>query len=174
MLIEADKSALLLIDVQTKLIPTIEYGDSFIENCAWVLNLAKELAIPSFAVEHYPSGLGNTTSELAGFFDTIPAKTLFSAHETIHIPSELSQVVIIGMEVHVCVLQTVSHLLNLGKKVFVVADAIASANLFDAQLGIERMRFWGAEIVTKQMLFFEWLRDAKHPQFKTLSKQFLK
>lgn len=180
MLIAADKSRLLIIDVQEKLAPTIHEGERVIANCAWLAKLAHKLEVPVVASEQYPKGLGPTVPQLKALVasDGIAHKVHFScvaADCLKDLPgAERNQIIVAGMEAHVCVLQTAFDLHHAGHEVFVVADAISSRSPHDAALGIERMRGAGIPIVTREMVFFEWLRQAGTQRFKELSAEFLK
>jgi nicotinamidase-related amidase len=179
MLIAAGKSRLLIVDVQEKLVPTIHEGARVIENCAWLAKLAQRLDVPVIASEQYAKGLGPTVAQLKELLpeDGIGHKVHFScvaADCLKDLPgAERDQVIVAGIEAHVCVLQTAFDLHRSGNEVFVVADAISSRNPQDAAMGIERMRGAGIPIVTREMVFFEWLRQAGTQRFKELSAEFL-
>lgn len=180
MLLNAEQSCFVLVDVQEKLIPTIYQHQNLIANCEWLLNLCNQLKVPVFISEQYPQGLGSTVPTLKNLVNEnyYSAKTTFSCAadeaclEKINSLNK-SQVVMAGIEAHVCVLQSAIDLSARGKQVFVVSDAIASRNLFDKEMALQRMRAAGIQIVTKEMVLFEWLRHSRHPKFKELSKMFL-
>ena len=181
MLIKAENSCLLIIDIQQKLTPHVRKYQQLISNTQWLMKLARELDIPLLISEQYPSGLGNTIDEIkemARDADVID-KVHFSccADETCNSRiNALSkdQVIIAGIEAHVCVLQTALDLLSQGKQVFVVADCISSRSETDQLLAIERLRKEGVVIVSKEMVFFEWVHQAGTVRFKALSREFLK
>ena len=85
-------------------------------------------------------------------------------------PAGVSQIVVAGCEAHVCVLQTVLSLLPSGHRVLMVADAVGSRDPADRAAAIDRARQHGAEIVTSEMVLFEWLRDSQHPKFREVQK----
>lgn len=178
MLIAAEKSRLLIVDVQAKLVPSIHEGSRVVENCAWLARLAHRLHVPVIASEQYAKGLGPTVPELKAL---VPEASRHKVHFSCvagecldNLPGgDRDQFIVTGMEAHVCVLQTALDLHQSGKQVFVVADAVSSRNPRDAELGIERMRGAGIPIVTREMVFFEWLRQAGTAQFKDLSAEFL-
>ncbi|MGE3919816.1 MAG: hydrolase [Gammaproteobacteria bacterium] len=178
-MLEHAKSCLLVVDIQEKLIKSIHDYQRMLAHCEWLVELAQLLEVPIFVSEQYPKGLGTTVSVLKELLSksTMIPKTAFSCvgdaecQKAIH-ALDKPQCVVIGIEAHVCILQTVFDLLNAEKDVFVVEDAISARNVSDKMLAIERMRQMGAQIVSREMVFFEWLRDAKHPKFKELSKQF--
>ena len=181
MLINAEKSCLLLVDVQEKLAPMVHQAQTMIDNCLWLLKLAREVDIPLLVTEQYPRGLGQTLSSLKSMMieeDAID-KVHFSCAADGSCMSRLddlgrSQVIIAGIETHVCILQTAIELVERGKQVFVVVDAVSARGDLDHQTGLARMRSHGIELVTKEMVFFEWLRQAGTPRFKVLSQAFMK
>ncbi|OQW92470.1 MAG: hydrolase [Beggiatoa sp. IS2] len=180
MLIEPAHSCLLIIDVQEKLIKAISESQQVLENCAWLIQLAQTLNIPLLVSEQYPQGLGPTVLSLRPLFnpEVLMEKVHFSCVAEEHCKARLEslqrrQVIIGGIESHVCVLQTAIDLLKMGKEVFIVADAVSSRRLSDKELALARLRDVGIHIVSKEMVFFEWLHQAATPLFKQLSKQFL-
>jgi nicotinamidase-related amidase len=180
MLIAAERSRLLIVDVQQKLVPSIHEAERVIENCEWLARLARKLNVPVIASEQYAKGLGPTVPRLKALLDEegIGQKVHFScvaANCLDNLPGgDRDQFIVAGIEAHVCVLQTAFDLHHSGKDVFVVADAISSRSPEDAAVGIDRMRGAGIPIVTKEMVFFEWLRQAGTPEFKQLSAEFLR
>ncbi len=180
MLIKSTDSCLLIIDVQEKLIGAMSEPQLVLDNCAWLIQLAQTLNIPLLVSEQYPRGLGTTVSSLKPLFneEVVMEKVHFSCTAETACKIQLEkiekkQVVIAGIESHVCVLQTALGLLDMGKTVFIVADAVSSRRLSDKDLALARLRSAGVHIVSKEMVFFEWLHQAATPLFKQLSKQFL-
>ncbi len=180
MLIRAEKSALLVIDVQERLLPAIEGGEQVMQNIAWLTRIATRLGVPVMASEQYPSGLGPTVPELRAALplQTIPEKTHFSCVASgcldVFDARTRQQVVVTGIETHVCVLQTTLELKAEGNEVFVVADCVSSRRPYDRELALARMRDNGVQIVTSEMVVFEWLRQADTPLFKEISREFLR
>ena len=148
----------------------------------WLLRAANLLHVPVVATEQYPQGLGGTAPALLGLLpegaQAVSHKVHFSCAAgqcfdgAIAPPQQ--QVIVCGIEAHVCVLQTVLELLDNGRSVFVVADAIGSRNPFDRTMAIERMQRHGAQIVTREMVGFEWLRTAGTDEFRAFSKTLLR
>src|SRR5262249_49455182 len=135
---------------------------------------ARLLDIPVYATEQYPAGLGRTVAPLAAYPQAVLSKTTFSAAgapglEAL-LPAGAGEIVVAGCEAHVCVLQTVLGLVGSGRRVVVAADAIGSRDPVDAAAAIARARQHGAEIVTSEMVLFEWLRDSRHPKFREVQK----
>lgn len=181
MLINCDKSAIFLVDVQQKLLQHIHQADEIEERCAWLLNIAQLLFIPSLISEQYPKGLGPTTEKLknCALMSATIEKTQFSfAHE--HAFKSFTQqhqtehAILIGIEAHVCVLQSALDLIEQGLTVFVVADAVGSRNAYDKKIALKRMQNIGVHIVSAEMVVFEWLRCSGTAQFKTISQNYLK
>lgn len=180
MLMSAEHGSLLVIDIQDRLLRHVHGWQSLLDNAIWLVRIAKRIGVPVLASEQYPRGLGHTNPEL---LQELPAgsvaeKVHFScaaAQCFIGLPgSGRQQVVICGMEAHVCVQQTALELRGQGKDVFVVADTVGSRDLNDKALALERMRGHGVEIVTREMVAFEWLRQAGTPLFKEISLEFLR
>jgi nicotinamidase-related amidase len=180
MLIRPDRSMLLHIDLQERLLPAIDGGDAALANAIWLTRIARRLAIPVGATVQYPKGLGGTVAALDAVL--APAETVekihFSAVRDRRLEGlagfERPQVVITGTESHVCVLQTVLDLRAGGKEVFVVADAVGSRRAEDRTMAIARMRDAGTHIVTREMVAFEWLEKAGTEVFREISREFLR
>ena len=165
-LLTAKNSAVLLIDLQERLVPAIADGDAMVARAGRLAEAAALLDVPVLATEQYPKGLGPTVAPLA--------KTAFSAADAPGfdglIPPGTREIVIAGCEAHVCVLQTVLGLLGSRHRVIVAADAIGSRDPADKALAVDRARQHGAEVVSTEMVLFEWLRDASHPAFRAVQK----
>ena len=176
-LLHRESSRLLIVDVQEKLVAAL--SDSLrarlVSNCRFLAEGAKLFGIPAMATEQYPQGLGPTVAALAELIAARPAKKQFSAWECTGWRSAAEsiddrfQIVVAGMESHVCVLQTVLDLLAAGYQAFVVADAIAGRRDLDHQFALERMANSGATITTAEAVLFEWCETAAAPEFKSLS-----
>jgi nicotinamidase-related amidase len=176
MTLSTENSVLLLIDLQQKLVPVITGGDAMVARAVRLAEAAQLLDVPIRATEQYPAGLGPTVAPLAAYPQETLAlsKTTFSAARApgfaALLPAGTAEVVIAGCETHVCVLQTALDLLGSGYRVAVAADAAGSRDPADADAGIARARQHGAEIVTSEMVLFEWLGDARHPRFRDVQK----
>lgn len=176
MLLEADKSVLCVIDVQERLAPATAEPDRVIAKSALLMKAAARLAVPIMVSEQYPKGLGPTVSALK---DLAPdsatfAKLHFSCTDDPDYRARLDglgrgQVVLTGIEAHVCVLQTALGAQSAGYQVAVVADAVTSRDPANKTLGLERLAANGVEIVTSEMVVFEWLKAAGSDAFKALS-----
>ena len=174
MLLAAEGAVLLLIDLQERLVPVIHDGETMVARAVRLAEAARLLEVPVRATEQYPAGLGPTVAALASYPQAVLAKTTFSAADAAGFPELLpagaGQVIVAGCEAHVCVLQTVLGLLGAGHRVVVAADAAGSRDPADREAAIARARQHGAEIVTSEMVLFEWLRDSRHPKFRQVQK----
>ncbi|MDP2822592.1 MAG: isochorismatase family protein [Sulfuritalea sp.] len=180
MLIDARDSALLVVDIQGRLVPAIAGWQVLLDQVIWLIRLARRLEIPVLACEQYPQGLGPTHPAVAAELPPgcIAAKLHFSAVagacHGLDLPGGPGQYVVCGMETHVCVLQTVIELLAGGKQIFVVEEAVGSRREADKALAVQRMRDAGASIVSREMVAFEWLRRADSDVFREVSRSFLR
>ena len=177
MLISAPRSALLMIDIQERLVPAVHQGERVIANSVVLMKAATALDVPILVSEQYPKGLGRTVTPIADLAaaDSTVAKTHFSCTRDEGFVRKArrldrQQIVVAGIEAHVCVLQTVSGLLEMGFAVFVVEDATASRTRRNHGVAVERMRAAGAEIVTTEMVVFEWLMKAGTAEFREISR----
>lgn len=181
MLIDPAQSLLFVVDVQTRLVPAVEAPQSLLDNCRWLLEIARHLEVPVLASEQYPQGIGPTCEPLRELLadDEIHEKTWFSCLADPESGESVAarcpqQVVIVGVEAHVCVLQTALELKQLGRDVYVVADCISSRKASDKALAIERLRQAGIQIVSREMVAFEWMRKAGTDSFRHISKHYLR
>lgn len=177
-LCHAEQSQLLMIDIQQRLVDAMpgEIVESVVAHSSRLLQAAVELSIPILHSEQYPKGLGATLEKLSPQLTTEAIeKTHFSCCGVEQFTSELDrvnrpQVIIMGMESHVCVLQTALELQASGKQVYVVEDAVCSRRKQHHQNALKRLAQQGVIITNHESVMFEWLRDAKHESFKSLSK----
>lgn len=180
MKITPSHSVLLVVDIQGALLPAIDDGDNVLSNTLWLLDVAAKLGIPSLATEHCPGRIGLSEASVRSRLtsDRIVEKTFFSAvaeGNLLKAPAaERKQWIVTGMEAHVCVQQTVLDLLAAGREVFVVDEAVGSRRPRDKELALQRMHQNGAEIVSREMVAFEWLENADHPQFRDILKGYIR
>jgi hypothetical protein len=171
-------SQLAIVDIQVKLSTAMpkEAMKSVIKSAGVLVQASNLLAIPVIVTEQYPQGLGETVQELSQYLlNSKPiTKSVFSAcgepkfNQQLH--RDKSQIIIIGMETHICVLQTALDLLAQGKQVFVVEDAVISRDASNQSNALKRLHSAGCVITNTESVLFEWLGDANHEAFKTLSK----
>jgi nicotinamidase-related amidase len=180
MLLDAQRSTVLVIDVQKKLLPAIHDHETVAANVAWLVRAAQKIGIPVAATEQYPRGLGPLDDSIRALLpeSAVGTKNHFSCVAAGCLPglpgTDRAQVVVAGIETHVCVLQTVLELIEDGREVYVVADAVGSRRPADRDAALARMRQEGARIITREMAIFEWLKEAGTPLFKEVSKEFLR
>jgi nicotinamidase-related amidase len=180
MLIERDRSVLLVVDIQERLLPHIHEGEAVLAHAVWLVKVAQRLGVQVMLSEQYPKGIGPTVAVLRELTspEAVGEKLHFScvaAQCLDRLPgAERPQVVVAGTESHVCVLQTVLDLLAQGRQVFVVAEAVGSRRPSDKDLALARMHAHGAEIVSREMVAFEWLKQAGTDEFRAISREFLK
>lgn len=182
MLMHKDLSGLVLVDVQEKLTPHVLQSDHLIARCGWLLRLAQKLQIPVVVSEQYPSGLGRTISSLTACIEDYSPleKVHFSCYQDGDFIKQWEslgkkQMILAGIETHVCVLQTAMDVVRItDNEVYVVVDAVSSRSELDHQFGLKRMKQAGIELVTSEMVFFEWVKQAGTLEFKALSQAFLK
>lgn len=167
-------TALLVIDVQEKLMPLIHDRASLVRNIAFLIDGAKLLELPVLATEQYPKGLGSTIDELKDKLPHRPEKTAFSCAavsevvETLHREAR-PKVVLAGIEAHVCVQQTALDLLALNFRVYLPVDALGSRFEIDKEYALRRLEKAGAILTTAESVLFECVGGKDHPAFKAIS-----
>jgi len=173
-LCKTDDCTLLVIDPQTRLMPAIHDGETVVRRCVQLATAARELGIHVIGTEQNPDGLGPNVAELRALCDTTLTKFHFSAVAEPgfmeRLPHGRNTMVVAGCEAHVCVLQTVAGLLEAGHRVKWVGDAVGSRHVPDRDAATARARAMGADIVTTEMVLFEWLGSSQHPSFRSVSK----
>ena len=179
MLLSREKSQVLIVDVQDKLLKAINGADRVIDRCVRLVSAARKLGIPITMSEQYPQGLGPTHDSVRDAFANdgfVADKTEFSCMRNEMLRDRLhtlrregrSQVVIGGIEAHVCVTQTAMDLESQGFEAFVVADAVGSRSKSSRKLALTRLQNSSVDIVDSEMVLFEWMERAGTPEFKAL------
>lgn len=170
MLLQAEQCSLLIIDMQARLLPVIDQGEAVLAVNDKLVRAAHLLQVPVLATEHHVRALGTTVAPLRDGLDAVFQKKAFGALREpgfeVWLPAARPTLVVTGCEAHVCVLQTVLGLRERGWQVALVADACGSRKPGDHHAALRRMRAAGAEIVTSEMVMFEWLQTCEHPQFR--------
>lgn len=178
-LLDSGNSLLLVVDMQGRLTSVMpeQEAAAMIANGIRLLEAAKILDVPVLLTEQYPKGLGPTAVEI---LERLPPaakvfeKTGFSCcaadgfNQALAVSGRL-QVILIGQEAHVCVLQTALELLHQGYQVYAVEDAVCSRKTEHKFNALRRMQQQGASIVCYESVLFEWLKDSQHPDFKAIS-----
>ena len=179
-LCNANDSCLVIVDIQAKLSAAMpeKVISRLRKNTDILLKAANQLNVPVVTTAQYPKGLGpieNFISEQLNDTSKHFDKTCFSILGAEQLPEHLAtinkkQIILIGIEAHICVLQSALDLLANGFDVFVVTDAISSRKLDSYEIALKRMNQQGCNLLNTESVLFEWLRDATHAEFKTLSK----
>ena len=173
-LMSRDDTALLVVDVQEKLIPHIRDNRRVVWNIRRLLDGARSLGLPAAATEQYPQGLGATVAPLAERLGEIPPKLSFSCGQCgalfqPWVDAGRHKILVSGIEAHVCVLQTVLDLLHDGFRVYVAVDAVGSRQKQDYEIALRRIEMAGAVLTTTESTLFEWCGEAGTPEFKQIS-----
>ena len=185
-LLDASRSTLVVIDLQGKLVHMVHRPGLVLEASRRLLRLADLFAVPVVLTEQYPKGIGPTEASIREAFDGLATpkffleKTAFGCcgdpgfeallqQARSGLAPQQRQIVIAGIETHVCVLQTVLELLASGHEVHLCWDAISGRGVEYRQHALERMAAAGATLTNHESVAFEWARDKQHPQFKALS-----
>ena len=195
MLLDFEESQLVLVDYQEKLMPAIFEGEQALRNATTLARIARLLQVPVFGTEQNPSKLGTNAPELRALCDKTLSKMFFSAvpeglNEWLRPPAkpqggnarslpkhlqkpqqqdpERNSIVIAGCEAHVCLLQTALELLEDEFEVWVVTDACSSRTERNRDAAFDRLAGAGAELVTTEMVAFEWLRSCEHEDFRDM------
>ena len=173
--IDRETTILIVVDLQERLLNALPRSEAIFERATFLVEAAKLLDVPVLATEQYPKGLGPTLPRLRERLPNAPfEKTAFSILGCGDLRAELerlakSTVVLIGAESHVCIMQSAFDLLDLDHRVVIAADAVGSRFECDCSTALDRMRQAGAVVTTVEAIAFEWLVDAKHPAFKSVS-----
>ena len=172
-----ENSLLAVIDLQQKLVPAMADPEPVVSRAAVMVRAAAELGVDIAVTEQYPKGLGGTVPEIATWLPdraSVSEKTAFSVFLSEEFRTVLARrrrqvLIFVGVEAHVCVLQSVLDALAAGYEVMVVADAVGSRKPEDREQALAAIRQAGATVVNSESVIFMWLRDAKHPRFKAVS-----
>lgn len=168
----SERAALLVVDIQEKLLPAIESGEACLAASRKLIGAARVLGIPTLVTEQYPAGLGRTVPAIAdalGDFQAFDKMCFTACVESVRNRlRELGreQVLVCGIEAHVCVQQTVLDLLREGFSVCLCADAVGSRRALDREIAVQRMRQAGAVVTTAESAIFEMLQEAGTDRFK--------
>jgi nicotinamidase-related amidase len=170
----AQHGALLVVDLQEKILAKIPDSQRVVANCLRLVQAADLLKLPVYATEQYPKGLGPSVADLATRVPNRGEKTVFHCCAVPQLLEQLygrqvRHVTVAGIEAHVCVAQTALELMNLGFRVQLPADAVASRFRIDWEFAIRRLERAGAVVSTTEAVLFEWAERADRPEFKSLS-----
>jgi nicotinamidase-related amidase len=173
-----ESSLIVIVDVQERLLPAILHGRRIVFNVRRLLEAAQTLGVPIVVTEQYPQGLGHTVQELAPHIPegtAVLSKKSFSIYDDEHIRMEIdnqrrSQIILCGIEAHICVQQSAFDLHRAGQEVHIIADAVGSRFADNRETALRRLESSGMALTTTESLLFEWCRTAEHPQFKMFSR----
>ena len=175
--LEADRCALLVVDIQEKLLPPIFQKEQLVRNAKLLIRAAEVLKIPAIVSTQYAKGLGGTVPEVASLLPETEAidKNLFSCFGSEvfctllkRLPGKRNTLLLCGMESHICVMQTALAALREGYLVHVASDAVSSRTEWNWKIGLERMRDAGAVISSTEMMIYELMRSSASPAFKEM------
>jgi len=175
--LEADKCALIVIDIQEKLLPPIFQKEQLVRNSQLLIRLAGILKIPTLITTQYSKGLGPTVPEISSLLPETAGidKQTFSCFGSDAfcaalkpLPGKRTTVLLCGMESHICVAQTALAALREGYLVHLASDAVSSRTEWNWKIGLERMRAAGGVISSTEMIIYELLRSSGDPAFKAM------
>jgi nicotinamidase-related amidase len=175
--LEADRCALIVVDIQKKLLPPIFQKEQLVKNSQLLIRLAGILKIPTLMSTQYAKGLGETVPEISSLLPDTHAidKQMFSCFGSDvfcsllkRVPGNRTTVLLCGLESHICVMQTALGALREGYLVHVASDAVSSRTEWNWKIGLERMRAAGAIISSTEMMMYELLKSSGAPAFKEL------
>jgi nicotinamidase-related amidase len=172
MLLDSARSALVLVDYQSRLMPAIHGGEEAIRHAVYLARVARAIGIPVVGTEQNPRGLGPNDERVRALCDSTVGKMHFNACgdglvEALRADGrEVGEVVVAGCESHVCMMQTALGLVEKGLRVFVVPAACGSRRPEDKALAMQRLAQAGVGLVSGEMVAFEWLHTCEHPRFK--------
>jgi len=172
-LLKKEKTALLVIDLQEKLLPYVWRRDFVVENLGKMIGTARILDMPVIVTEHYPRGLGATVPEIRELFEDFRPmeKIIFGALDQPEVLAaveslEVENLLVTGIETHICIAQTALQALREGYRVHVISDAVSSRTEENWKVGIERIRDAGCTVSSTEMAIYELLHRAGTPEFK--------
>lgn len=174
LLMDRHKSALLIVDLQAKLIPLIPGHEGIIWNVDRLVRGANALGVPVIGTEQYPEKLGGTVPKIAESLSAVAGKRDFSCGACSELFRDLAEqgrstLLVAGIETHVCIMQTVLDLMADGFDVYLPVDAVGARNLVDHETAIQRMHASGATLNTTETAIFEWCETSLDPEFKLIS-----
>lgn len=175
-MLKLDETCFILVDVQGNLAQSMDRKEQLFKNLAILIKGMTKLEIPILWMEQIPEKLGPTLTELSELLPHVNpiSKSSFSCCGSAPFKEALAkvnrkQVIIAGIETHICVYQTTVDLLNMGYHVEVVSDAVSSRTFENKTIGLERIKNAGANQTSTEMVLFELLQNAKHPKFKEIA-----
>jgi nicotinamidase-related amidase len=177
--LDPDKTVLIVVDIQEKLLPPIFQKDQLVRNAQLLIRLASILEMPALMTTQYSKGLGNTVPEISSLLPGVAPidKLMFSCFgsdafcSTLkRLPGNRTSVLLCGMESHICVMQTALAAMREGYMVHVATDAVSSRSEWNWKMGLDRMQAAGAVLSSTEMALYELLRSSGAPAFKEMLK----
>lgn len=175
--IDRNKTGYIIVDVQEKLFPLVENPIEAKEAMVKAIKGFQLLGLPGIVSEQYPEKLGSTIPEIKEILgkESFFSKTAFSCLKDDTLKEAILRLpidtwIILGIEAHVCILQTVKELLLNGKECVVLSDAISSRSVYDYSIALAEMRDIGARISSVETILFELMQNSKAPEFKSVSQ----
>ena len=168
---QTSEVALIFIDLQDRLMPSIYQGAEVLNQCVRIAKIAQLLNVPIIGTEQSPNSLGHNAQEIIYYCDSTFSKDHFDGCQDgliNQLPKNTSNLVLAGCEAHVCVMQTALSLIRHGFQITILIDAIGSRRVQDKDIAIQRLTAAGATPATVEMLAFEWLGTAQNPHFKAV------
>lgn len=174
-LMRRDNSALIVIDIQERLLPSIPNREMLVWNTGRLIDGARALGVPVHGTEQYPEGLGPTLEGLRERLGAVGTKRRFSCVECSGLFARLQEsgienLLLAGIETHVCILQTALDLTAAGFHVLLAVDATGSRNPVDRDTALRRMESMGVTLTTAETTLFEWCETSAAPEFRTISR----
>jgi nicotinamidase-related amidase len=175
--LQSEQTGLLIVDMQEKIFATVDRGSDILNTICKLVKGFQILDLPIFLSEQYPQGLGQTVKPIQAVLGDAYhpwIKSTFSCLDNLDffnmiISHPHTQWIVVGIEAHICVLQTVKGLLKAGMQVTVLNDAITSRSIYDFSTAIAEMRDAGTRVSCTETVLFELIKDSKHPKFKSIS-----
>jgi nicotinamidase-related amidase len=175
-----EESLLMIVDLQDKFLPFLKHSKRVLQSTKLLIAVARELRIPMVVTEHNPKRIGPTVPELAEKLEDVPvlAKEIFSCFgdpaikAAIGTHQDLKNILLVGCETHICIMQTTIDALALGYNVHVAANGVSSRKELDWKVGLERIARCGAVVATSEMIAYELLKRSDTANFKALLPQF--
>jgi nicotinamidase-related amidase len=178
MIIEKEKTGLIIFNMQLELIPLLHEGPKLVYDCRWLADVAKEVGVPTLIIEHKKLGNSSKTLKEVAQNATYLEKTYFNFLNNIEIQEKIDEMncdsfLLAGAETHVCLLQSALGLKSHSKNVFLFEDVSSSRNLNDHVVALERIKNNGINLITKEMFFFEMIKHSEFPNYIDLAMKFL-
>ena len=173
MILKAESSVLVMVDLQARLMPVIDGGAAVLAQAVLAAKLAHLFEVPVIGTEQTPDKLGGNEAQVEQLCQRTLRKTHFNACADgllDLLPVGRKDAVLVGCEAHVCVLQTACGLLEYGYRVWLVEEAVGSRHQRNRQAALTRLRQEGVRMVSCEMLGFEWAYDSQHPAFRELQR----